>query len=1732
MSKKQIQNRLNKLFDDLQPAEDHSKVPQNSQADRPVSQPNNETISKPILDVSHIRTDTTSIPTLEISSETHTQYGSVDSLVSTLTLPFKMDTDSWGILEIESDPDKRILSQDDQQLVKQVVDQLALALENANLFQQTQIRSEELAILNEMGQAFTSNPDINVIIENIYKFSSRLLDTENFYIALYDNETDEVTFPLAIDYGKRVSYPPRRSGQGLTEYALKLGKPLLLVDNVTERSREIGVDVIGDEFQSWLGVPMVLGGKSLGLICVQSYIQQKAFSINSQNLLTAIAGQAVIALQNARLLIETRQRNEELSTLNEIIGSASQTLSIDEILEDVLSKVLSTLNINAGLISMFSRSKKLLETRVSKNIPEDLLKSFAKLELHGALEAAVFNTEDVIIIEDFHKGAPMDVSELLDHGFQAFVGVPLEAHNEILGTLCAFSTAPIDIKTNTIRLLHSVGRQIGFAIDNARLFQDAKISAKEASLRSKDLEAINSLSQNLTSELDLEQVLNEVYRGVSRLIDVSNFYIGLYDDEKDEINFIINVTESVLDQEVINLPADRGISGYIIKTHETVLINENMEGWLIEKEIVQVGESAKSWLGVPLLLGSQIIGVMAVQDFQKSNAFDEHQRDMLVSISNQASISIQNARLFDTTKTSEIRMRSLIENAPEAILVIDTSTGFISDPNTNAIQLFGINKDTLVTKSLLDFCPEKQNEEISSKDLLQNNIKDVLSGGLPVFEWVIKAQSGKLIACEVRLAHLPGSNQLVRATITDISVRKAAEKLEIVLRTISDTALASQEISSLLPPIHEAVKNILPADNFYIALYDENSNTLNFPYYVDKYDLPPQGRIPLQNTLTGYMIRSGESQLITPKKVSELEALGEIDRSGETGTYGVDWLGAPLKSGNQVIGAIVVQTYDKSIRLTERDKDTLSLIANQVAVAINRIQSDSELRALFSSMTDVIVVYDKDGRYLRIAPTNPSRLFLPPIELLGTTIRESLPEDTHKPFMNAIKTALDTGKTFVLEYSMGIDGAVFWFDASVTPLGEDQVFWVARDITDRKNFEETLRRQNEYLATSSEIGRLITSTLDLETLFSRSVNLIIERFGFYHAAIFIIEETGFNAILREATGNAGEEMLRNKHFLAVGSRSIVGTVASTGKSLIVSNTAIDSTFRPNPLLPDTRAEAAIPLRIGQRTIGVIDIQSTKINSFMPDDIVVLQALADQVAVAIENARSYKLSQEAVLEMKELDRIKSQFLANMSHELRTPLNSIIGFSRVILKGIDGPITELQQQDLNAIYNSGQHLLRLINDILDLSKIDAGKMELAFDEVNIGETINSVIPTITGILKGKPIQIKQSVSTKLPTIQADPMRIRQVLINLLSNAAKFTDEGTITIEAELIANSSGQQEVMVSVSDTGPGISPEDQARLFQPFTQVDASATRKTGGTGLGLSISRSLIEMHGGRIGVHSTINEGSTFYFTLATPKIETEKRKSINTGQNIILAIDDDQNVINLYERYLQPQGFQVISLSDPTQVKERILQLHPLAITLDIMMPGKDGWTVLNEIKTDPETRHVPVIVCSILEAEEKGFKLGASEYLVKPILEEDLLGAINRLNWGGDINKILVIDDDPEDLRLIGKILENHTSFHPLLVEGGEQGWKTLIANPPSAVILDLFMPNLSGFEILEMLRITPNLKDIPVVVISGVDLTSDQKKQLEDYGQNLIQKGNITEKELLSHLEKALHILSSKSKDGN
>jgi PAS domain S-box-containing protein len=962
-----------------------------------------------------------------------------------------------------------------------------------------------------------------------------------------------------------------------------------------------------------------------------------------------------------------------------------------------------------------------------------------------------------------------------------------------------------------------------------------------------------------------------------------------------------------------------------------------------------------------------------------------------------------------------------------------------------------------------------------------------------------------------------------------------AEELSLINRVVS-TLTNATNLQEALHAVTQEIVEAFPVARGAIALLDEDKQ--NFSVVADHSKIEgkasPAGlKIPLNESLATQTIISTRKPFILEDAANNPANPPAVQ--AEFRKLGISYTAIfPIIINDLVIGTLGVDMVEKDARLDANQINLLESTMAPISTAISRLRaeeslarSEADLRTLFSSMEDIVLVYDRDGRYIRIAPTNPSRLIKPPEELLGRLIHDIFPKETADRFLNAIRQTLESGETNQLEYDLDVQNEKYWFLANLSKLDEDKVFWVARDITERKKSEEAIRRRNEYLAVSAEIGKLVTSTLDLNSIFARTVNLISQRFHFYHAGIFIVEETGFNATLREATGEAGKEMKERKHTLQVNDKSIVGKVTMDGQAVIVNDVTTNPLHKPNPLLPETCAEAAIPLRIGSRIIGAIDIQAKTTGAFTEDDIAVLQTLADQVAVAIDNARSFELSQEAVMEMREIDRLKSQFLANMSHELRTPLNSIIGFSRVIIKGIDGPVTELQQQDLTAIYNSGQHLLGLINDILDLSKIEAGKMELAFDEVNITDITSSVLSTMSGLIKDKPIQIKRIIQPDLPTVRADAIRVRQVMINLLSNAAKFTDEGNIVVEVGLYPGPAGRNEVRVSVTDTGPGISKQDQEKLFQPFSQVDDSPTRKTGGTGLGLSICQHIVNMHGGKIWVDSDTGRGSTFNFTLPLFRKQQEHLSS-STGAKVILTIDDDLQVIALYERYLQTQGYEVIPLTDPSHAVERVKQLKPFAVTLDISMPGIDGWQVLDNLKGDPDTRNIPVIICSIIEDLEKGFNLGATDYLVKPILEDDLVNALDRLNADGSIRDVLVIDDDPDDLRLVGKILNDDGRYKAILAEGGRMGWDIISSGkPPHVVVLDLFMPEIDGFKILENMQASQKLRDIPVIVISGMDLTTEQKNQLSEFGQRLLSKGSFNEKELLTSIHRSLERVDHK-----
>ena len=402
-----------------------------------------------------------------------------------------------------------------------------------------------------------------------------------------------------------------------------------------------------------------------------------------------------------------------------------------------------------------------------------------------------------------------------------------------------------------------------------------------------------------------------------------------------------------------------------------------------------------------------------------------------------------------------------------------------------------------------------------------------------------------------------------------------------------------------------------------------------------------------------------------------------------------------------------------------------------------------------------------------------------------------------------------------------------------------------------------VQRRAIQLATTVKVSQAVTSILEPNQLLGEVVRLVHDSFAYSYVGIYLLDDQGKLAVLKEGTGGKREIVAVKAAPVRVENGSAVGRAALAGEPCIVKwdPEQAQEIFSSSYI----RSEAALPLRMGGQIIGVLDILSTEEDDFDADSVSVLLNVANQIAIALENARAYAVEREAAERLRELDRSKRRFLANMSHELRTPLTNIIGFSRLMLKEIDGPLAERSREDVEIIYNNGQHLLGLVNDLLDVSQIEAGLMELEFRTVDLADLIHSVMATASALVRDKDVQLRQEIAPDLPMVQADKTRIRQVLLLLLSNAAKFTDLGSITVRAW----SDGEQ-VAISIRDTGGGILPEDRERIFEQFEQGTLENGRRPNGAGLGLALSREFVEMHGGRIWVESEVGKGSTFTLTL----------------------------------------------------------------------------------------------------------------------------------------------------------------------------------------------------------------------------------------------------------------------------
>jgi signal transduction histidine kinase/CheY-like chemotaxis protein len=565
------------------------------------------------------------------------------------------------------------------------------------------------------------------------------------------------------------------------------------------------------------------------------------------------------------------------------------------------------------------------------------------------------------------------------------------------------------------------------------------------------------------------------------------------------------------------------------------------------------------------------------------------------------------------------------------------------------------------------------------------------------------------------------------------------------------------------------------------------------------------------------------------------------------------------------------------------------------------------------------------------------------------------------------------------------------------------------------------------------------------------------------------------------------------------------------------------------VLPDRHSDvalvAALPLTAGRGKLIVLPGPFTPI--FGSDEVERLEQYATSIGAALDRAALTEQLRETNVELERANRHKSVFLANMSHELRTPLNAIIGFSELLLDDGGSYGRPTQSNFLDRIHGSGKHLLGLINDILDLAKVEAGQMELRPEPVRVSEMIDVVLATIEPLARAKRIETAARAETAGLVI-ADVGKLKQMLLNLVSNAIKFTPEGgQVTVAARRFKTA-----VEIAVTDTGIGISEEDLPRIFQEFQQLESGPDRHQQGTGLGLALTRRFAELHGGSIEVRSKPDGGSTFTLILpfeARPTLAALDDGEVPSlddadGLPLVLVVEDDQQSAVLMVRNLARGGYRAEVVRSGTEALEKARALRPIAITLDILLPDLDGWELLNTLKEDKDTREIPVLVVTVVDEPELGRALGAHDYFVKPVDGRALLSRLDHYTFTSKVREnmvtVLAVDDEPSNVERIAALLEP-VGFSVLKAYGGAGAIEMARAQLPDLILLDLVMPEVNGFDVVSELKSDPKTSEIPILIVTAKDLDARDKHQLNGQVAAVLQKGSTAGVELLAWLRQLL-----------
>mgnify|MGYP001183036300 CR=1 FL=1 len=766
-------------------------------------------------------------------------------------------------------------------------------------------------------------------------------------------------------------------------------------------------------------------------------------------------------------------------------------------------------------------------------------------------------------------------------------------------------------------------------------------------------------------------------------------------------------------------------------------------------------------------------------------------------------------------------------------------------------------------------------------------------------------------------------------------------------------------------------------------------------------------------------------------------------------------------------------------------------------------------------------IFLKDSKDLKFVFINRSFEKLnnaEPGSMIGKSDADYFPENQTAEFNKDDKAVLKSKQLKIIEEEINTSKGVFWLRTKKIPIVDangqaTHLLGIAEDITEEKKTADELKKTNLDLKQAEnemrELNSLWQSVLD-----NMPINIFLKE----------AENLSFSFV-----NKSFEELNDLPHGSMVGKSDYDYFPESQVNEFRIADRGV----------LDSKELKIIPEEMIKTSKGDVWLRTKKIallnDSGEPTH---LLGIAEDITEEKKTADELNKKNIQLLKAKEdaqkANEAKSTFLANMSHELRTPLNAIIGYSEMLIEDADDEGIESFIPDLEKISSSGKHLLGLINDILDLSKVESGKMELFVEEYEPQKLLQEIQSTIQPLISKNNNKLKIEYSVCGENFRSDITKLKQIILNLLSNATKFTQDGEISLS--VIDSNENPDTIKFTIKDTGIGMTKDQVKKVFQPFTQADENTTRKFGGTGLGLTITKMFTEMMGGFIKLKSDKGKGTTF--TVEIPKkvvdktvdiVKIEEESTLKSSQKnkfTVLIIDDDQNSIDMMSRFLKKQGYDVLSADSGSAGIELAVKFAPDMITLDVIMPEMDGWEVLASLKENEKTKNIPVIMATLANEPDLGFSLGATDYLTKPIDWDSLSSILKKHQIMSDSHSILIVEDDEITVEMLKKSLESD-NYKVRSAINGKQALDMINNHKPGLILLDLMMPEMDGFQFAERLREKQQWLDIPVVVITAKDLSKEDHRRLQGNVEAIMQKGSYKKDELLLEISSRIKKIESK-----